>query len=139
MTIKTVGLLLGMASIAVIFVAGNAAAQGRRGGRGAANYDVAAEITATGTVEALKPGPQRGMHVLLKTSEATLELALGPAWYQREKKFELAKGDPIVVVGAKAAIAGRDVLLVREIQKGGETMVFRNAKGFPLWAGCCRQ
>jgi hypothetical protein len=139
MNIKTVAVLLGAASIAVIFVAGNAAAQGRRGGRGPANYDVAAEMTATGTVEDLKPGPQQGMHMFLKTSEATLELALGPAWYQTEKKFELAKGDHIVVVGAKAAIAGRDVLLVREIQKGGETMAFRDAKGFPLWAGCCRQ
>jgi hypothetical protein len=27
------------------------------------------------------------------------------------------------------------VLLVREIKKGSETMTFRDAKGFPMWAG----
>ena len=103
MNIKAVGLLLGVASLAVVFVAGDAVAQGRRGGgQGPANYSVAAEVTVKGTVEDLKPGPQQGMHVMLKTSDATLELALGPSWYQTEKKYELAKGDQIDVIGAKS-------------------------------------
>lgn len=136
MNIKAVGLLLGVASLAVLFLAGDAGAQGRgRGGQGPANYNVAAEVTVKGTVEDLKPGPQQGMHVMLKTSDATLELALGPSWYQTEKKYELAKGDQIDVIGAKSQVDGRDVLLVREIKKGSETMTFRDAKGFPMWAG----
>ena len=85
MNIKVVGLLLGAASLAVLFVAGDAAAQGRRGGQGPANYNAAAEITVKGTVEDLKPGPQQGIHVMLKTADATLELALGPSSYQTEK------------------------------------------------------
>jgi hypothetical protein len=140
MNIKTVGLLLGVASFAVVSVAGDAGAQGRRrGGQGAANYSVAAEVTVKGTVEELKPGPQQGMHVMLKTSDTTVELALGPSWYQTEKKYELAKGDQIDVIGAKSEVDGRDVLLVREVKKGSETMTFRDAKGFPMWAGRGRQ
>jgi hypothetical protein len=32
-------------------------------------------------------------------------------------------------------VEGREVLLVREIKKGSETMTFRDAKGLPMWAG----
>ena len=140
MSIKAVGLVLGAASLAVVFVAGEAGAQGQGSrAQAPANYSVAAEVTVKGTVEDLKPGPQQGVHVMLKTSDATLELALGPSWYQTEKKYELAKGDQIDVTGAKSQIDGRDVLLVREIKKGSETMTFRDAKGFPLWAGRSRR
>jgi hypothetical protein len=118
------------------FTAGDVLAQGGKGGgRGRANYNVTAEMTINGTVEDLKPGARQGMHVMLKTSDATLELALGPSWYQTEKKYDLAKGDRISVIGAKSTVDGRDVLLVREIRKGSETMTFRDAKGVPMWAG----
>jgi hypothetical protein len=136
MNIKAIGVLVGVASLAVVFVAGDAVAQGRRGGgQRPAIYNVAAEMTVTGTVEELKPGPQQGVHVMLKTSDATLELALGPSSYQTQKKYMLAKGDQIGVIGAKSQVDGRDVLLVREIKKGSETMTFRDAKGVPMWAG----
>lgn len=133
MKIKEAAVLLGVASLAVVLTAG-VGAQGRGRG-GPANYSVAAETTVTGTVEELKPGPNRGMHVMLRTSDTTLELVLGPSWYQTEKKYVIAKGDQIDVVGAKTTVAGREVLLVREIKKGSETMTFRDAKGFPMWAG----
>src|SRR4249919_3743295 len=111
MKIKEAAVLLGAASLVVVLTAG-VASQGRGRG-GPANYSVAAETTVKGTVEELKPGPNRGMHVMLKTSDTTLELALGPSWYQAEKKYELAKGDQIDVIGAKSQVDGRNVLLVR--------------------------
>ena len=136
MNARIVGWLLGVVSLAVAVVPGNVLAQGRgRQGQGAANYNLAAEMTVTGTVEDLKPGHQQGIHIMLKTADATLDLALGPSWYQTEKKYELAKGDSIEAIGAKNTVDGREVLLVREIKKGTETMTFRDAKGFPMWAG----
>ena len=140
MNIRVVGLLTGIASLGFVLVAGDAAAQGRSGGgQGPANYSVAAEMTVKGTVEDVKPGPGQGTHVMLKTSDATLELALGPTRYQTQKKYKLAKGDQIDVIGAKSQVSGREVLVVREIKKGSETMTFRDAKGFPMWAGRGRQ
>ena len=137
MTIRSVALLFGVASLAVMLPAG---VEGQGRGRGGpANYSVAAETAVKGTVEEVKPGPGQGMHIMLKTSDATLELALGPAWYQTEKKYVIAKGDQIDVVGATSTVEGRKVLLVREIKKGSETMTFRDAKGFPMWAGRGRQ
>ena len=138
MKINTAGMLLGLAGLVVMLVVGDAVAQGRQGGQGSSNYSVAAEITVKGTVEDLKPGPRQGMHVVLKTADAALELALGPSWYQSEKNYKLAKGDQMEVVGAGAKIDGRDVLLVREIKKGTDTMTFRDAKGFPMWGHGCR-
>jgi hypothetical protein len=139
MNIKIVG-LLGVVVFAVALVAIDAGAQGRRGGaQGPANYSAAAEVTVKGTVAELKSGPRQGIHVMLMTSDATLELVLGPPWYQTEKRYELAKGDQIDVIGAKSTVDGRDVLLVREIKKGSETMTFRDTKGVPMWAGRRRQ
>jgi DNA/RNA endonuclease YhcR with UshA esterase domain len=96
-------------------------------------------MTVTGTVEALRqvtePGPWAGTHVTLKTATGTLELALGPSRFMTQKKYSLAKGDQVDVIGAKAQFAGRDVLIVREIKKGPDTMTFRDAKGLPMWSG----
>jgi len=133
MKIRSVALLSGVALLVVLLPAG---VEGQGRGRGGpANYSVAAETAVKGTVEEVKPGPNQGMHVMLKTSDATLELALGPSWYQTEKKYVLAKGDHIDAIGAKSTVEGREVLLVREIKKGSETMTFRDATGFPMWAG----
>ena len=136
MNVKGIGLVvLGVASL-IVFTSSDVFAQGRKGrGGGPGNYSVAAEITLKGTVDDVKPGPGQGTHVMLKTDDSAFELALGPSWYQTEKKYELARGDQIDVTGAKSKVDGRDVLLVREIKKGSETMTFRDAKGFPLWAG----
>jgi len=133
MRINGAALLLGVASSVVVLTAGVAAQGHGRGGP--ANYSVAAETTVKGTVEDLKPGTNQGMHAMLKTSDTTLELALGPSWYQTEKNYVIAKGDQIDVIGAKSTVDGREVLFVREIKKGSETMTFRDAKGFPMWAG----
>ena len=54
---------------------------------------------------------------------------------KQRRSHDLEKGDQIDVIGAKGTVDGREVLLVREIKKGSETMTFRNAKGFPMWAG----
>ena len=126
--------MLGVA-LGFALTSGDAVAQGPGKGQGPANYSVAAEMTVKGAVQELKRGPQQGMHVILKTSDSTLELARGPACHQTEKKYELARGDQIEAIGAKSTVDGRDVLLVREIKKGSETMTFRDAKGFPMWAG----
>src|SRR5678809_1108574 len=95
MKTKNAELLFAVALLAVVMTA-SLAAQGRGGGA-PANYSVAAETTVKGTVEELKPGPNQGMHAMLKTSDAMLELALGPSGYQTEKKYVIATGDQIDV------------------------------------------
>ena len=137
MNVKGIGLVvLGVASL-IVFTSSDVFAQGRKGrGGGPGNYSVAAEITLKGTVDDVKPGPGQGTHVMLKTDDSAFELALGPSWSpNREEVRARKRRTRIDVTGAKSKVDGRDVLLVREIKKGSETMTFRDAKGFPLWAG----
>jgi hypothetical protein len=135
MNIRVVGWLAAIAASAVVLTAGDTLAQGRRRGGQPVHYNIAAEVTVSGSVEDFKQGPAQGTHVILSTRDGSLELALGPAWYQTDKKYTLAKGDQIEVTGAKSKVDDREVVLVREIKKGSETMTFRDAKGLPLWAG----
>jgi hypothetical protein len=36
-------------------------------------------------------------------------------------------------------MAGADILIAREVKKGEQTLILRNAKGIPLWARGGRQ
>jgi hypothetical protein len=72
---------------------------------------------------------------LLKTDSGTLAVHVGPSAYIARQQFTFAKGDPVEVVGSKVSMAGKDMLLAREITKDGKTLVVRNAQGVPKWAG----
>ena len=130
-----------LALVGVVVLVGTSQSAAQRGaGRNPrpGQYDLKAEQTISGTVEEVRrvggSGPTPGTHVTLRTTTGTVDLALGPSWYMTEKKFALAKGDQIDVIGAKASVEGGDVILVREIKKGSETMAFRNASGLALWS-----
>jgi hypothetical protein len=72
---------------------------------------------------------------MVKSSDGVLEVDLGPQWFLADRKYAFAVGDALTVTGARLKRGERDAILAREIGKGGETMTFRDAKGFPLWAG----
>jgi len=140
MRIRLSAVLLGILAGILLLGVDRVAAQ-RGGGRNQtpAHYDVAAEVTVTGTVDEVRqvtgPGLGAGTHVTLKATTETLDLALGPSRFMTQKKYNLAKGDQIHVIGAKTKVEGRDILVVREIKRGSDTMTFRDAKGFPMWSG----
>ena len=48
--------------------------------------------------------------------------------------FTFAKGDQIEVVGSRVKFGDADVLLAREVQKDGKTLVLRDANGIPKWS-----
>ena len=132
--------ILGAAVLALVLGTSGVSAQGGAArGSGPAHYDVAAEVTVTGTVEEVRQvtqaGPMAGTHVKLTAAAGPMELALGPSHFMTDKKYTLAKGDQVEVIGARTQVEGRDVILVRVIKKGPETMTFRDPKGFPLWSG----
>jgi hypothetical protein len=45
----------------------------------------------------------------------------------------LAKGDEIEVVGSKVKFNDADTILAREITRGQDSFVFRDANGKPVW------
>lgn len=118
-------------------------AQGRaRGGGG--HYNTATEVTFSGTVDEVKTIPASGtgpggLHLMVRSDAGAQEVHVGPIAYVTSKHFEFAKGDAITVTGSKVQMGGQDVVIAREIKKGDQVLMLRDAKGFPLWAGRGRQ
>lgn len=98
-------------------------------------YDATKEIVVEGTVlsyTAEAATPPIGAHVQLQTASGTMDIHLGTASYLEANHFSLAKGDSVRVVGASSATRQGTIFLVRLIQKGGQSLALRTAKGAPL-------
>ena len=109
---------------------------GRRGW--ARHYNPATEVRVKGTVQKV---PQVGRYgggpstfIILKTEKENLEVHLGPTAFVTLSGFAFAKGDQIEVVGSRVKFGDADVLLAREVQKDGKTLVLRDANGIPKWS-----
>jgi len=98
-------------------------------------YDATQETVMEGTVlsySAEATAPPIGAHIQLQTASGTLDVYLGAASYVAANHFSLAKGDSVRVVGASSATRQGTIFLVRLIQKGGQSLALRTAKGAPL-------
>jgi len=98
-------------------------------------YDATQEKVIEGTVlsySAVAPTPPIGARVQLQTASGTMDVHLGAASYLAANHFYLAKGDSVRVVGASSATRQGTIFLVRLIQKGGQSLALRTAKGAPL-------
>jgi hypothetical protein len=102
-------------------------------------YNPTTEVTLKGSVEVVNQmmGPQGwgGTHLSLKTDKETIDVHVGPSWFLTQSKMSFAKGDQVEVTGSRVKFGDNDALIAREIKKGGETFILRNAQGIPVWAG----
>lgn len=126
------GALLGGATL-------SASPQGGRGMQSPPMYNVATEVTLTGTIDEVQtiagPTGQGGVHIVLKTSTETIRVDIGPSWFLTQEKYTVAKGDVVTVTGSRVKLDTGEAVIAREIRKGAQTMTFRDAKGFPKWSG----
>lgn len=101
-------------------------------------YDAATETTVTGAIEAVNQVKGRhgwsGTHVLLKTDKESIDVHVGPSWFLTEKKMTLAKGDEITVTGSRVKYEGADAIIARQLKKGEQSLVLRDAQGLPVWS-----
>ena len=98
-------------------------------------YDATQETVIEGIVvsySAESATPPMGAHVVLQTASGNTDVHLGAASYLEANHFSLAKGDSARVVGVNSATRQGSVFLVRIIQKGGQSLALRTAKGSPL-------
>ena len=132
MILFAAGALLGGATL-------SASPQGGRGMQSPPMYNVATEVTLTGTINEIQtmtgPAGQGGVHLMLKTSTETIRVNLGPSWFLTQEKYAFAKGEAVTVTGSRVKMDASEVVIAREIKKGTQTMTFRDAKGFPKWSG----
>lgn len=102
------------------------------------NYNPATETTIKGDVEeVLQSAGQRGwagVHLKLKSDQGIYDVHVGPAFFLSSQQFTFTKGDNLEVIGSKAVVNGHDVLIARQITKGGKILALRNSQGIPLWS-----
>ncbi len=110
---------------------------------GLPRYDVAAETTFQGTVDEVKTagdGPANGfVRLSVKSKTAAIDVLLAPASVLTEYEFSVAKGDAVEITGSKAMLGTSEVVLVRQITKGDNSLTVRDDKGEPVWTPLKKQ
>jgi hypothetical protein len=100
-------------------------------------YDLHTEMKTKGTVDEIKILPLGNKkdlrEVILKSGEDKIYIYVCPQTFEEEMGITFAKGDEIAVTGSKVKQEELDVILARELVKGTDTLVFRDAKGNPVW------
>jgi len=103
----------------------------------APKYDVATEMKLKGTIADLKVPEKANSkeieHLTIKNGTDTLDLYLCPKSFIDDMGVSFAKGDEIAFVGSKVKEGEADMILAREVTKGADTLVLRDAKGNPVW------
>ena len=112
-------------------------AQERRSG-GPPPYDVASEVTVSGTVvgvETLEAGPGVKRVILtLTVDNAPLAVILGPDVWVEKQGFAFTKGATAQVVGLTGYRANSNpAMMPRLVKVGSKTLTLRDATGKPLW------
>lgn len=103
------------------------------------SYDAGTEFAAKGTVrkvmEITSPRVAEGAHLIVQADGRSYELLVGPSEYVWRNDFSFSSGDQVEFTGSRISIDGADIIVAREITKGGRTLTLRNARGVPLWPG----
>jgi len=104
---------------------------------GLPKYDLTTEMKTKGVVEEvnlLAVGTRKDFtELIIKNGDDKLHIYLCPKPFQEEMGISFSKGDQIAVTGSKVKQDTTDVILARELVKGTDTLMFRDAKGAPVW------
>jgi len=100
-------------------------------------YDSHAETKMKGVVEELRLPPKGSekeiAHLLVKNDTETVDVYLCPKSFFDDMGMGFSKGDELSFTGSRVKQEGADLILVREVVKGNDTFVLRDAKGSPVW------
>ena len=95
-------------------------------------YDAAHETTLIGTIQEVvtkhTAGSPAGMHLLVAGAQGVVDAHVGP-FLSKETKDALQTGMPVQIVGAMLTLHGKDYLLARELNIGGNIITVRSKHG----------
>ena len=90
-----------------------------------------------GTIEEVKLPPKGSekeiVHLLVKNGTDSVDVYLCPKSFFDDMGMDLSKGDGITLTGSKVKQGEAEFVLAREVVKGNNTFVLRDAKGDPVW------
>ena len=100
--------------------------------------------TITGEVvrvelSALQKGMSPGVHLILKTSNETIPVHLGPAWYLERQDIKIEPKETVEVTGSRIVFEGKPAIIASEVKTKDGIMKLRDENGFPVWSGWRRR
>jgi hypothetical protein len=105
----------------------------------ASRYDVTKEVTLTGTVQSLvrkpAPGTIMGAHLMVSTSQGTVDAHIGNHLLAGKSPMSFAAGQSVKLVGLMTTVNHQNVFLVRTIQMENRTITVRSDHGFLVGHG----
>ena len=102
--------------------------------KGPAAFDATHEVTLQGTIKEVVAHPPAGsplgMHLTVATTTGTQDVHLGSHLPKHVTENLLHANAQLIVVGSYANLAGKNILLARQLVVGGQTIAVRNEHGF---------
>jgi len=78
-------------------------------------------------------GQGYGLHLLLRTSDQTIDVRLGPTRYLENEDFSIERESSIDVKGERIPTDGLPAMRAFEVKQGEDVLVLRDEDGAPLW------
>lgn len=78
-------------------------------------------------------GMSMGIQILVKTVEETVPVHLGPVWFMKKQKREIAPGDRLEITGSRVDSGGKKIIMASEVKKGDKRLKLRDEAGVPVW------
>jgi hypothetical protein len=104
---------------------------------GAPKYDQKTETKTKGVIDEVRTsvlGSRKDfIQLIVKSGDDKIPAYICPKPFQDEMGITFNKGDEITLTGSKVKQENSDVILVRELERGTDTLVFRDDKGGPVW------
>jgi len=76
-----------------------------------------------------------GIHLTVETDKEMVTVHLGPGWYIENQDTKIEVKDKVEITGSKISYEGNPAIIAYEVKKGDDTLVLRDANGFPAWRG----
>lgn len=101
----------------------------------APKYDLQTEVKLKGTVLEIKSpeNEKDNIHLMLKSTDETVDISLCPKSFLADMGSSFAKGDEISLTGSKVKLENTSLVLAREVEKGNDKLLLRDDKGSPVW------
>jgi hypothetical protein len=94
-------------------------------------------VKIKGTIEEVKLPPKGSekeiVHLPVKNGTDSVDVYLCPKSFFDDMGMDFSKGEGITLTGSKVKQGEAEFVLAREVVKGNNTFVLRDAKGDPVW------
>ena len=99
-------------------------------------YNIAREVTLSGTVSSVFSRPAAGMtvgsHLMLRTSSGTVDANLGRWGLVGKGALHVAAGEQVEVTGVMKTVKNKEVFIARTVTLGSKIYTMRNEHGIAI-------